>query len=71
MTDFEKLRELFPPMNRADHRWKEYGDNQPTSRDKVFCCPACGKGRLFEWQLTKFCPNCGLPLSKPKPPKAE
>ena len=53
------------------HRWKEFGDNQPTSKDKVFCCPACGKGRLFEWQLTTFCPHCGLKLSKPKPPKEE
>lgn len=71
MTDYEKLRALFPPMNRIIHRWKECGDNQPISRDKVFCCPACGKGRLFEWQLTAFCPHCGLKLSKPQTPKEE
>ena len=69
MIDFEKLRTLSPPMNRTDHRWKEYGDNQPISKDKVFCCPACGKGRLFEWQLTSFCPHCGLKLSKPESQK--
>lgn len=58
-------------MNRIIYRWKEYGDNQPISIDKVFCCPACGKGRLFKWQLTPFCPHCGLKLSKPEPLEAE
>lgn len=65
MTDFEKFKVLSSPMSCTDYRWKEYGDNQPISRDKVFCCPTCGKGRLFEWQLTPFCPHCGVKLLKP------
>lgn len=73
MMDNDKLKEVFPPMKHMRTYWKEYGDNQPVSNDKVYCCPnpACGMGRLFEWQLTNYCPHCGLRLYKPSVSKEE
>lgn len=53
--------------------WEACGDNQPISKDKVYCCPnpVCNKGRLLESQLTNYCPHCGWRLYKPEPPKEE
>lgn len=47
----------------TDGEWIECGDNQPISKDKVYCCPKCGSGRYFKSALTKFCPNCGVKLN--------
>lgn len=73
MTDTTKLRKLFPPRERTIPHWKACGDNQPISNDKVYCCPnpECEKGRLFESQLTNYCPHCGWRLYKPEPQKEE
>ena len=73
MTDMDKLRKLFPPRGRILPRWKAFGDNQPFSTDFVYCCPnpECNKGRLFEWQLTNYCPHCGWRLYKPQAAREE
>lgn len=63
------IQEDSPLTELTKFSWRECGDNQPMSKDTVYCCPnpVCGKRRMFEWQLTNYCPDCGLRLFKPVP----
>lgn len=50
-------------------RGKWYRHNKKEHGDTCYYCSVCEKMALsdcMEWELTKYCPNCGADMRKPK-----
>lgn len=72
---FEKANEndCVAFKNKADFvevkHGKWYRHNKKEHGDTCYYCSVCEKMALsdcMEWELTKYCPNCGADMRKPK-----